>query len=126
MNTSLTVNLVVENGQVNEEATLQAFAGQLSQYVADSKIEAATIGDTVDAIFTQYNGQNIKMPDLASFVAMRLHATPSNMQSLKDRALDYVRANSKGDNSLFVIGKGPKDGGVRRRSDLAPAAPVTK
>jgi len=60
------------------------------------------------------------MSTIASLACSILNATPENCASLTEAVLDYVRANNKGDASLFVSVKG-KGGGTSRRSDL-PAA----
>lgn len=119
---ALNVELVMQNGKVDEEASLNVFQAQLDEFVAQHAVETDTIATAVAALFDKYLGKAIAMPTLSSLVCHRLNASPENHGALSEQTLNYVRANSKGDDSLFVIVKG-QHGGVARRADC-PARPT--
>lgn len=114
---------VVRNaGQVDIEATVEKFRGELSSYLAQYETEQASIADAVHSVFDKHLGTTLTMPVLSTYSLNELNAQPENYTALNDRVLDYVRQNAEGDSSIFVISKG-KGGGVKRRVDIpAPAA----
>lgn len=125
MSTSITVELVLSGGHIDQDASEQAFRSALTRRMAELETEQTEIAAAVTELFDQYRGQPIAMPTLGSLVASKLNAVPENHAVLSERAKDYVRANAQGKvtdgteerpNSLFVIGKG-KNGGVSRRAD---------
>ena len=117
MGNSLTVDLVEVNGRIDQDASRKAFDTALATRIAEREVETSQIASAVEALFDTYRGKPIAMPALASMAAQKLNAQPENFKVLSERTLDYVRSNSKGDSSLFVIGKG-KGGGCYRRADL--------
>ena len=123
--TTLNVELVLTNGQVDVEASEEAFHTAMSNYIAQHETETSAIADAVNAVFDAHMGKAINMPTLSALTTVRLNAQPQNFSSLSELVLEYVRANSKGDDSLFVIRKG-KAGGCARRADLPVAAPDAK
>lgn len=116
MGTSLSVTLVETDGRIDADKSRAAFDTVLSNLIAERDVEVGQIASAVEALFDTYKGKPIAMPALASMAAQKLNAQPENFKTLSERVLDYVRANSKGDSSLFVIGKG-KGGGCYRRAD---------
>lgn len=122
MSTSLNFTLVETDQGVDQDASLEAARSAIAKHIAEREVEQTEIASAVTALFDQYKGQSIPMPTLGSMVAHKLNAQPENHKVLAERTLAYVRANAKGDSSLFVIGKG-KGGGAYRRADRpAPAA----
>lgn len=134
MSNSLTVDLVIEDGHINIEASTQAFRASALKRQAERETQGAQIAEAVKDLYDRQAGKAIAMPVLGSMVAQALNAEPENFKVLSDRALDYVRANSQSTgseeegnlvlhpDSLFVIGKG-KGGGCYRRADKPVAAP---
>ena len=115
----ITVDVVLEDGKVDELASTQAFQAALSEHIAQYEVESSAISDAVNAVFDQYPGKAIASPTLASLAAMKLNATPANHGSLCERVLDFVRAN-QGEGGTLQMRKG-KGGGISRVADL-PAA----
>lgn len=122
MNT-LTVNLVVDTtGNIDQAASTAAWNKALSQRVADLETETSTIADAISAVFTKYQGQYVTMPILTNMALANMQAPLANYVILGERVRQYVRDNSQGDTSLFVITKG-QGGGVAVRADR-PAKPA--
>jgi hypothetical protein len=134
MSTSLTTDLVLSQGRIDIEASVQAFRAAAVRRQAELETEQGEIAEAVEALFDKHLGKAIPMPTLGSMVAQALNAVPENFKVLSERSLDYVRANSQTTgsekegnlvqhpDSTFVIGKG-KNGGCYRRADRpAPAA----
>lgn len=124
---TITISLVRVDGQVDEDASRDAFDTALAKHIAERETETATIAAAVGKVFDQYKGTSINMPALCNFALAHLNAQPQNYKVLQDRTAQYVRDNSQGEktegveanpSSLFVIGKG-KGGGVHRRADRA-------
>jgi hypothetical protein len=116
---TLQVEIVSRDGSVDQEATRQAFETALETHLAQVEIAHGVVAGAVDAVFSDHP-QAMAMPTIAALACQKLNATPENHASLTEAVLDYVRANNKGDNSLFVSVRG-RSGGTIRRSDL-PAA----
>lgn len=115
---TITTKLVLKtDGSIDTAASTAAFGKALSLHIAERETQDKEIGEAVSALFDRYPGQKIAMPAVASMAAQSLNAQPENFKTLSDRVAEYVRANSKSDDSLFVINKG-KGGGVGRRADL--------
>lgn len=129
---SITLALL-STGLVDRDASIVNAENAIDQYVAERELEEETVGEAVHAVFDKFKGTGINCPALQSLSLQQLNAQPSNWQSLGERVMEYVRGNSQGEKaedgtyanptSLFVIAKG-KNGGVRRRSDIA--TPATK
>ena len=129
---SITTVLVRVDGRVDEQATRDAFAAQLSQHVASCELEESAIADAVSAVFDAHRGTALAMPILCNFALTELNVQPENYNTLHERTAQYIRANSQGEkdketgaverpDSLFVIAKG-KGGGVSRRADMVKKA----
>ena len=122
MTQTLTVKLVQgDNGSIDTEATTAAFQDQLAAHVANVETESTEIATKVAELFAQNKGKYIALPTVGSLVANMLGAVSENYSVLSERVCDYVRANSKGDNSLLVIKKG-QGGGAGWRADVAVKA----
>ena len=113
---TLTVELVVVDGQIDLDSSTEAFTTALDALVVQRDLASVGIADAVAEIFAAYKGTAIAMPTLASMTAQKLGAVPENFKTISGRVLDYVRANTKGDNSLLVSRKG-RSGGVFLRAD---------
>lgn len=114
---------VVRNGgSVDVEASVAKFTSALAVHLAERETQQATIASAVHTVFDKNMGTVISMPALTGLALQELNAQPENFSVLSDRVQEYIRENSKGDASTFIIAKG-KGGGVRRRVDIpAPAA----
>jgi hypothetical protein len=125
MNT-LTVDLVITNGLVDQAASKAAFDTALAAYVVEHEVENSVIKDAVLSVLAEANGQNVKMSRLTSIAAVKMHAQNENFSSIERRIAAYVKANSVGDNSLFVSRKGPGGGvAVRTAAVAEPVATTT-
>jgi hypothetical protein len=114
--TTLSVEIVSANGSVDQEATMQAFSEVLARHISETEIAHSVVAGAVDSVFDRHPGA-MSMPTLASLACTALNATPTNHAALYETVLDYVRANNKGDASLFVSVRG-RSGGTARRIDL--------
>ena len=124
MTQTLTVKLVQgDNGSIDTEATTAAFQDQLAAHVANVETESSQIASKVAELFAdnKNKGKYIALPTVGSLTAHMLGAVSENFQTFSERVCDYVRANSKGDDSLFVIRKG-SGGGCGLRADVAVKA----
>jgi hypothetical protein len=122
MSHSISVDVVLNNGAIDSSATIEAFEAALEDYTTQFNAENGAIGDAVAAVFAANPGKRIVLPTVGNLAAVQMNATPENFAALAELAKDYVRRNSVGDSSLFVMGKGPREGGVALRADLALAA----
>lgn len=134
---ALTVALVTVAGQIDQEASLEAFSTQLEQYVLEREGQQELIAEHVASLFSEEKnrGKAIPMPTVASMVASKLNVQPENHAVLVDRIQQYLRDNSQGKkledgtserpNSLFVVTKGAGNGGCRVRADM-PAKTESK
>lgn len=109
------------DGSVDTDATLAKFESTLSAYIVERETEQSTIAAAVGAVFDAHKGTAINMPALTSLTVQRLNAQPENFKTLSERVQSYVREQSKGDSSMFLIAKG-KGGGVSRRCDIPAKA----
>jgi hypothetical protein len=111
MNTTITINVVETNGTIDQSAMEKDFMAQMHA------LKTEQVAGAVACIFDGFRGKRINLPDLSMMVLMKLQLTPSEYASWRPVADSYVRAHCKGEESLFVMGKG-REGGVARRSDL--------
>ena len=139
LNIAHVVSFLVRNtdGSIDDAASQQAFAGALSQYKAERETELATIATAVHAVFAAYPGTRLNMPSVWTFASRLLNASPENEQILKEKTLDYVRANAPDPNGkvspaeakaagyAFHIGNG-KGGGVVFLNDWVEKEPAKK
>ena len=119
-NISVSDYVVMSKGSVDVEATVSSFRAALVKHLAERETQNATIASAVHAVFDKNRGQVINMPALTGLALQELNAQPENYNTLSDRIQEYVREQSKGDASLFIITKG-KGGGCKRRADIAAA-----
>jgi hypothetical protein len=97
--------------------SVAAFKEQLEALIEEEKTENETFEDAVHSAFDKNPGTAIPMPALLSHVTTAMNAVPQNYNTLTERAHKYIKNNSIGEKSTFIITKG-KGGGVRRRSDI--------
>ena len=114
---TLQVEIVSRDGSVDQEATRQAFETALETHLAQTEIAHGVVAGAVDQVFDRHP-QAMAMSTIASLACSILNATPENCASLTEAVLDYVRANNKGDASLFVSVKGK---GRRHKSPFRPS-----
>ena len=123
MNTTLTINVIEINGQVNEAATDAEYRKELSALVSDRATYLGKIANAVNAVFDQETpGTRINLPHVVSLAIADLKVSPKEYGKWEARVLDFVRSNSKSDDSLFDIGKGTKNGGVARKLKPTPTS----
>lgn len=113
--------VVRSSGSIDVEATVANFRSALSVHLAERETQQATIADAVHTVFDQYKGQTISMPSLTGLALQALNVQPENFGALTERVQEYVREQSKGEASIFVIAKG-KGGGCSRRADKPATA----
>ena len=114
----ITVDLVMENGKVDSEASTEAFESALANFVAQRETEVSTLGAAVISVLQSHPGKGIAMPVLTSLALNSINVQPEAFTALGAATLQYIRDNSKGEDSLFVVSKG-KNGGCSLRSDTA-------
>jgi hypothetical protein len=110
-------------GAVDSDATVAKFSADLDTYIAERETENEVIAAAVDSVFDAHKGTRLNVPFVVreALTALNVSAMPSALGMLTKRTHAYLTANSKGDNRLFEIVKGPT-GGIARLSDKAPAA----
>lgn len=133
-NPSVTVELVIKDGKVDETASSKTFNDVMTKYIKESETEQTTIASAVKSILDEQNGVALKMGSLIYFTTQRLNAQKENVEVLTKRVHQYVSNNTQGKkakdgsferpDSLFVSGKG-KGGGVRLRSAIPSDEPVS-
>jgi hypothetical protein len=117
---SLTVELVMQNGRVDQDGSLSAFEAALSKFVAQRETETSTLATAVGAILAKHSDRGIAMPVLAALALNSINVQPENYSALEGLLLDYVRENAsdkREDGKSFRIGKG-KGGGVRAWANI--------
>jgi hypothetical protein len=118
---TLTVELVVTDGQVDVDASVEAFTEALEANIAERKIALSGVAEAVATLFDANKGAHIALPTIGSLVASALNSPPASFKTISARVQDYVRSNAKGDQSLFVSVRG-RAGGTARRADMAVKA----
>lgn len=119
METTLTFNLIESDKAASQAALLTTFEA----FWTDRDTYVQKIADAVNAVFDrESDGTRINLPHVASLTIAELKVSPKEYGKWEQRVLDYVRSNSKGDDSLFDIGKGTKNGGVARKAKPAPTS----
>jgi hypothetical protein len=105
------------DGSVDHDSTLEKFASDLLRFEEIQDKENATVGKAVHALFDQYKGAKLNTPFVIGEVLSKLNAQPENYKTLSNKIADFLKSQSQGDNSTFVVSKG-KGGGIGRRIDL--------
>ena len=105
------------DGSIDHDSTLEKFSSDLLRFEEIQDKENVTIGTAVHAVFDQYHGAKLNTPFVIGEVLRKLNVQPENYKALTDKVQYFIKSNSQGDHSAFVISKG-KGGGVGRRSDL--------
>ena len=125
---TLTVQLALVAGVLDEEGTRANVDAALAKYKSDTSTSREVIEGSLTKVFDTYRGQSINLPILASMAMAHIQAPPSSFPAVEERVKQFVRDNSctlktwtSESGKLFTLGKGVR-GGVRRASDLpAPA-----
>jgi hypothetical protein len=114
-------------GVVDSDATVAKFSADLDTYIAERETEETVISNAVNSVFDNYKGARMSVPFVIreALTALNVSAMPNALGPLTKRVHSYLSDNAKGDNSLFLIVKGPR-GGCSRRADKATAATDSK
>jgi len=132
MTESLSIELVLVDGNIDQTASLAAFETALVRRATEREIERTGIAEAVSELFDENLGKSIPMPTVASMVCAKLNVPAESHNVISERVLGYLRENSQGKtvdgveerpDSLLVTTKG-KGGGTSRRADRP--APATK
>lgn len=109
------------SGEVLIDETVEKFRVELLRFKANRETETAQIAMAVNAVFDQHLGVSITMPAVVSMTLTRLDVTPETFNLLRERTMDFIRANASAkreDGMDFCVQKG-KHGGVFRWVDKA-------
>lgn len=132
MTESLSIELVLVDGNIEQTASLAAFETALVRRATEREIERTGIAEAVSELFDENLGKSIPMPTVASMVCAKLNVPAESHNVISERVLGYLRENSQGKtvdgveerpDSLLVTTKG-LGGGTSRRADRP--APATK
>jgi hypothetical protein len=122
-----------DNGNADVSATLDKFAADLDNYIAQRETEESVIAGAVDSVFNDLKeaGTRANKPFIVNTALTKLNvmAHPASYKVLFDKVSAYITANSQGKtdkatgmvenpNSLFIVGRGKAATGVQRRADL--------
>lgn len=121
MDTNLTFNLIESNGSIDMEASRADLLAKFEALMTDRATYVHRIADAVNAVFDREDTR-INLPHVVSLTIAEMKISAKEYGKWEARVLDYVRSNSKGDDSLFDIGKGTKNGGVARKVKPAPTS----
>jgi hypothetical protein len=114
---NITTKLVMNGSKIDSAASTAAFETELAKLVTEHETEVSTLGAAVQAVLAAHPGKGIAMPVLASLALNSINVQPESYTSLEAAALQYVRDNAQGEDSLFAIVRGPK-GGVFLRAEM--------
>jgi hypothetical protein len=115
---TITTELVFDDlGAVDQDGSIDKFTDGLASFISNLETENASVTSVVAEVYADHKGQTMTTPTVVSYAAAKLNLQPSNFTVMTKRIGNYLRSNSKGDNSLFVSVKGPK-GGIFLRADL--------
>ena len=127
MSETITVNLVVVNGVLDQAASIVAAESAIVRRAAEMNEEGSRIGDAVAELFAESKGASIALPVVASLVCNRLNVPHQAFSTVSERVMEFVRANAQGTvdkatkaeqrpDSTYLIVKGA-NGGVCVRAD---------
>jgi hypothetical protein len=112
-------------GSPDRQETLNKFAADFDNYVAESETAEDVISAAADSVFDELkaSGTRANKPYVVSAILQRLNvsAHPASYNMLAARVGAFLTNNSQakaGDKSLFIISKGKSTTGVLRRSDV--------
>jgi hypothetical protein len=115
----ITFNLTVDDkGIINRDESMLNFENMLTNMCAEQKKEQETIANAVSAVFDTLNGKRAPLDFVIGQATNKIGAVSENYTSLYDKVDHYLHVNSKGDNSLFNIGRGKGHAGIGRVKDL--------
>lgn len=129
---NLTINVIESNGIIDRDAIRSDVFCKLEMELDDRDSYKQRVAQAVNEVFNRNApGTRFLLNHLLSKTIEALDVEPGDYSKWEKRVLEYVRDNSQGKavngvserrNSLFVMGKGTKEGGVARRADLEGAA----
>src|SRR5208282_5052738 len=98
MSESLSIELVLVDGNIDQDASLEAFEQALDRRANEREIERTGIATAVSDLFDlpENFGKSIPMPTVASMVCAALHVPAPSHNVITERVLDYLRVNSQG------------------------------
>ncbi len=106
------------DGSVDEGATQEKFAGELSAWIHSQEEESGEIALAVSAVFdSSPKGANLPMPALVSLTCQALAVTPETYVSTSEKVHAFIRNCPE-----YKVAKG-KGGGVKRVCDIPPEEP---
>jgi hypothetical protein len=123
-NVNVNVNdyMVLSNGSVDVDATVNSFRTALVSHLAERGIQDSVIAEAIATVFAQNKSTSpITTPTLIGLTLTALNAQPENFKRLGDQVKKFIQDNNKGDSSLFVVSKGV-NGGIRVRADIVSSA----
>ena len=121
--TEITIHAVEFNGTIDKEAAKDSLFAKIDELMADRASYRGKVAHAVTDVFDRHQrGTRFLLNHLLSKTIEALDVKPEQFSKWEDRVLEYVRSNSKGEESLYVMGKGSKNGGVGRRADLKPTS----
>jgi hypothetical protein len=125
---TLTIEVVKSNGIIDRDAIRADAFHQLETALDDQETFRERVAEVVNGVFDHNPpGTRFLLNHLLSKAIEALAVEPRDYGKWEKRVLEYIRDNSQGKivkgvcerpDSLFVMGKGTKEGGVARRADL--------
>lgn len=107
------------SGEVDIEASAEAYALALTEWCAKNETPAEEIANAANAVLDKHAGKRILMPAFLSLAVQELGATLENFAVLTERVHDYVKGQVKAEKLFVVKGKG---GGVTRERPVKKGA----
>jgi hypothetical protein len=104
--------IVLKDGQVDHEASIEKLADQLMYLDNQQKLEASTIYDAIGDVFARYPGVRLPLAFIVSESLKTLNAQPENYRSLTRKVQAFIRNSPE---FITIRGKG---GGIIRMIDL--------
>jgi hypothetical protein len=99
------------DGSVDIDASSEAYAAALTEWVVTNEIPSEKIETAVNAVLEASPSGRVPMPALLSLASQEMNATPETFTVLSDRIHAYVQGQAKA--GLLFVTKG-KGGGCSR------------
>lgn len=116
MPTKITITTEVTDGNIDRDAIRCDVFHQLERELDDCESYNERVSQAVSGVFdSSAPGTRFLLNHLLSKTIEALDVQPEQYSKWEARVLDYVRSNSKGEDGLFMMGKGTKNGGVARK-----------
>jgi translation initiation factor 2B subunit (eIF-2B alpha/beta/delta family) len=110
--------VVLSNGSVDVQATVESFRTQLETYVSSQTNTVETVHNALNQLFDAHP-KTLSLPFVVQTVLGSLEVTPENCKALTKQVQDIIKASSSKvrDGSLLRVEVG-RGGGVSRWSDV--------